>query len=345
MITGFVTQDTIRPKLVIQINPGKLIPDSVFRRLDEIPAHIRYADSLKSSVKKIIIPEVKISDTTSVCSRNNIADVTFSDPSSFFRKPVPYPEGQFPFQFVKKVNEQAGKQAYTIITPLREGSELALKPLHYDWITILLLFSALLWLIVKVTTRGLIPELTRYLFLRGVNESSSRDIGSLFYWQSTILNFVSFLVISLFAFSGAEYYGMIPYSLPDFVSFLILFGILVLSLTTRHFMCVATGNISGQTDMFNEYLITVYQSYRFSAVIIFWIIVMLLYTGIFPAQFSFMLGIITLAIFYAYRVFRLFLIFLKRNVSVLYLFLYLCALEILPALIIIKYLSGLVEAG
>ncbi len=54
------------------------------------------------------------------------------------------------------------------------------------------------------------------------------------------------------------------------------------------------------------------------------------------------MGIIVLGILYLIRVLRLFVIFINRNISILYLILYLCALEILPILISVKYISGLV---
>lgn len=341
MITGFVTQDTIRPGLVIRIDPGKLIPDSVFRRLDEVPAHIRNADSAGLKRKRTSLPDIVITDTTSVCSRNKIADYTFSDSSSFVRNPVPYPQGQFPFQLVDKIQATAQGQSFTIIKPLREGASIPARQLHADWITGLLFLAALLWLTVRLTTKGLMPELKRFLLFRGINESSSRDTGSLFYWQSTVLNFVSFLVLALFAYCGAAYNDLIPSGFPKFLSLLALMGIVIVAVTSRHFICVAAGNLSGQNEMFNEYLITIYQSYRFSSVFIFWVIIMMLYTASTPSEVHFIAGVIILGIFYIYRVLRLLFIFIKRNISILYLFLYLCALEILPVLIIIKYLSGL----
>ncbi len=341
MITGFATQDTIRPGLVIRIDPGRLIPDSVFRRLDEVPAHIRNADSAKLRGKRAALPEIVITDTTSVCSRNLIADYTFSDSSSFFRNPVPYPQGQFPFYLVDKIQTTAQGESVAIIKPLREGTRLPAKPLHADWITVLLFLSAILWLLVRLTTRGLMPELKRLILFRGINESSSRDTGSLFYWQSTVLNFVSFLVLALFAYCGAAYNELIPSGFPRFLLLLVFMGIVIAAVTSRHFICLTAGNLSGQNEMFNEYLITIYQTYRFSSVFIFWLIILMLYTGSTPSEVHFIAGAIILGIFYIFRVLRLLFIFIKRNISILYLFLYLCALEILPVLIIIKYLSGL----
>ena len=53
-------------------------------------------------------------------------------------------------------------------------------------------------------------------------------------------------------------------------------------------------------------------------------------------------GIIIIGLMYLIRVVRLLIIFLNRNISIFYLILYLCALEILPGLIIVKYFTGLV---
>jgi hypothetical protein len=122
---------------------------------------------------------------------------------------------------------------------------------------------------------------------------------------------------------------------------LISMGAVIFAVTSRHFICLAAGNLSGESEVFNEYLINVYQSYRFSSVILFAVVILLVYTVILPPRIIFILGAIALIIFYLLRVFRLFLIFMKRNISVLYLILYLCALEILPVLILVKYFTGL----
>jgi hypothetical protein len=341
MITGFNTQDTIKPQIVIRINTDNLIPDSVFRKLDEVPAYIRNAD-LGRMKKKISLAFPEITDTTSVCTRNSIADVTFSDSLGFVRNLQSFPQGQFPFQLVEKTGSAQQNQKLAIIKPLKDGLSLPEKPLHHDWISGIIFFAAFLWLIVRTTTRSIFPELTRFLLFRGINESSSHDIGSLFYWQSTILNFVSFLIISLFAYCAAAWYDFIPEGVHPFLFMLISFGIVVFNITSRHFICLAAGNLSSETEVFNEYLMTIYQSYRFSSVLLFAIVVFLVYTVIFPPQVYFVLGAIVLIIFYLYRVTRLFLIFMKRNISILYLILYLCALEILPVLILLKYFTGLI---
>jgi hypothetical protein len=122
---------------------------------------------------------------------------------------------------------------------------------------------------------------------------------------------------------------------------LICLIIIIISITIRHIVCAITGNISGANDVFKEYLVGIYQSYRFSALFLFVLIILILYTTILPVTASFLIGGIILGIIYLIRVLRLILIFINRNISIFYLILYLCALEILPALIFVKYFRGL----
>jgi hypothetical protein len=240
-----------------------------------------------------------------------------------------------------KKQEVQEKQQISVITDLKEGIALPGQPLHSDWIIAVILISACLYLVVRSATRRMWPELTRYLMLRGINESSSRDTGALFSWQSTLLNLISFTILGLFAFCAAAWYDIVPKGISPAIFILISFGIIVFGITSRHFICLAAGNLSGEADLFNEYLVSIYQSYRFSSIFIFIIVVLLVYTSFLPPQFCFFAGVAVLGVFYFYRVLRLSLIFLKKDISILYLILYLCALEILPVLILLKYFKSL----
>jgi hypothetical protein len=91
-----------------------------------------------------------------------------------------------------------------------------------------------------------------------------------------------------------------------------------------------------------EYLISIYQFYRFSGLVIFVITILMLYTTIIPGQAYLKAGLTVLVSFYLIRVTRLFIIFINKNISLFYLILYLCALEILPVVVSVKYISGLV---
>jgi hypothetical protein len=102
-----------------------------------------------------------------------------------------------------------------------------------------------------------------------------------------------------------------------------------------------TGIISEQQEAFNEYLLSVYQSYRIGALFMFVIIILMSYTHILPAGDLIISGLFIVGLIYLIRFIRLLVIFLNRSISIFYLILYLCALEILPVLIVVKYFTGL----
>lgn len=335
-------QDTTGIKLVIRFDAGGLLPDSVFRRMDETPAYLKAVDS--SLVQKIIkAPErVLINDTISTCSRNNIADVTFHEPNVL--KDIRYiPAGRVRYDQENEYKIHEQKNANTILIPnLKEGEKFPVNNLHSDIVIVIIFIAAFLFLYARPSMRNFVSDIRRFFLFRGINESSSRDIGSLFNWQSTLLNFISFFITALFAFSSMAYYGLKPEGVYSFLFILAMFAIVVFGITMRHFMCVTTGNLSGNSDVFNEYLVNVYQSYRFSSIILFTLILLMNYTVLLPAKYCLIAGFVSLAVIYFFRITRLLLIFIRRGISILYLILYLCALEILPVLILIRYFEGLV---
>jgi len=341
-MSGLSTQDTVKPQIVVRINTDNLLPDSIFRRMDEKPAYLRNADSGKFRKSyKSYSEKLVIDDTTSVCARNPVADVTLSDSVSFLSElKHNYSAGPVPFHFAEN-NERGGPEWLTIgVTSLKDGEPLTYRPLHNDWIIAFILFASLLFLVIRNTTRSLWPELTRFVMFRGINESSSRDIGTIFTWQHTVRNLISFIILGLFTFCAAAWYEFIPGNIPPLVFILISFGLVVFAITSRHIICKAAGSLSGEADVFDEYLVSIYQSYRFSSVFLFVLTILIVYTTLLAPGAGFTAGLIVLSFFYFHRVLRLMLIFIKKDISILYLILYLCALEILPVLILVKYFAS-----
>jgi hypothetical protein len=107
------------------------------------------------------------------------------------------------------------------------------------------------------------PDFEKFFLFRGINDPGSRDKGGLFQWQSTILNLSSFLITGLFGYLAASYFDFIPAGFRGFIIWLIALGIISLAITLRHLVCVITGAASGQREIFRQYLLGIYQSYRF----------------------------------------------------------------------------------
>ncbi|MBK7132114.1 MAG: DUF4271 domain-containing protein [Bacteroidales bacterium] len=281
-------------------------------------------------------------DTINLCRPNPVANVTFYDSANVITTITTDNVKGFPLVFIEKNKKSEAEAKAALVKHLRSGEELPRKTIDEDWLILVILLGAFLYSLLRNTSKNLLPELSRFFLFRGINDPGSRDIGGIFHWQSTILNLVSFLSISMFAYCIADIRDIIPSGITGILVWLILTGVIILAITLRHITCYITGNISGKREEFHEYLVGIYQSYRYGGVIIFIIVILLLYTSIFPAEVYIFSGIFILGLMYLVRILRLLIIFIKRNISIFYLILYLCALEILPVVISVKYFAGLV---
>jgi hypothetical protein len=281
------------------------------------------------------------SGTDTVCFRNAISDVTFYDSANIITRLVSnHPEG-FPFIFIKENIRRETETRLLLDKHLREGRELPYKSFHDDWIIIVIIAVIFLYGLIGTVSKKTFHELTKFFYFRNIGDPVLGDTGGLFHWESTLINLVSFINISLFAWCGAIYYEIIPSGFSGILLLLSLLGVIIAAITIRHIICTLTGNISGEKEAFNEYLLTVYQSYRFLALLMFFLVVLIAYTNIFPVKNLLLAGFILFFSIYLIRITRLFLIFINRNISISYLILYLCALEFLPVVISVKYFTGM----
>lgn len=281
------------------------------------------------------------SDTTSVCLRNTFSGVTFYDPSCFILKGKESTLESFPFVFIEKNQQLKTETGIRLAKKLKDGETLPSVPFHTDWVFIILFASAFLYSILRAFSKRSIPDLPRFFFFRGIGDPASRDAGELFDWQSTLFNLATFLNIALFVYYAAISYELITGTISGIIFWIISSGVIIVSITLRHIICFIMGRISESGEAFDEYMKFVYLAYRYSGIVLFIIVVLISFTSIFSVRFLINTGIFTFSLFYLIRIIRLFLIFMHRNLSVLYFILYLCALEFLPVVISVKYFTGL----
>jgi hypothetical protein len=292
-------------------------------------------------VKSMNISDQQL-DTVSVCSRNAISDVTFYDSANIVTRIRESELNRFPYNLIEKNKSHSASAMLSLEKNLREGKDLPVRPFHEDWIILIVLAASFLYSSIRTFSRNFFPEVIRFFSFRSVGEPASSDMGTLFTWQSTLVNLISFFNIALFIFCAASYYDFIPAGVNGVLFWLISFAVVAVVITLRHLICSLAGRISGESGLFNEYVITIYQSYRYSALILFLLVILISYTNIFSPATLILFGFLSFSGLYLMRVIRLLLIFMKRNISLLYLILYLCALEFLPVLVAIKYFTGLI---
>lgn len=299
-------------------------------------------DSLHHRIRKAEVKPVPlVIDTISVCGRNSIEDVTFYDSSNLITRIYPVHTDKFPFLFTLKNRQIQEAAKATLVKQLRTGIDIPPRALHDDWIILIILSVAFLFAIIRKSSENILQGVERFFLFRGINDVTSRDTGGLFTWESTIKNLISFLVLGLFGYVSASYYNIIPSSINGILFWIIAVVGIITAVSLRHLVCLITGIISDEREVFQEYLLNIYQFYRFSALIIFIVTILISYTTIFSVKSCFTAGVIILLTLYLIRVMRLFIIFINKNISLFYLILYLCALEILPVMTTVKYISGL----
>jgi hypothetical protein len=335
---SYIQQDTVPRKTIVNHDSVRVQTDST-----STENFSKAKESVSQKSVSVIQKTVPVNnDTTSVCTRNSIADVTFYDFNNFILRIGYGSYKQFPFVFTEKVRQQQIEAKAHLIKQLKPGTDLPVNPLHSDWMILIVLLCVFLFSLVKKMSGRLSQNFNRFFLFRGINYPVSHDLGGLFHWQSTILNLVSFIIIGLFGYSVASYFEIVPGGFKGIIVWLISLGIISSAVTLRHIACLITGEASGEQEAFREYLLGIYQAYRFGALFLFMIFLLITYTRILPVQGLILTGIIVVGLLYLFRFIRLLIIFLNRNISIFYLILYLCALEILPVLIVIKYITGLV---
>lgn len=330
-------QDTTRQKIFIRQDTVKQVSDSVSHKRSSAEAN-----TLLRGQHGIIGKEVTVPDTISVCSRNSVADVTFYDSTCFVFNIDGSVTDRFPFVFTGINREKHNTERESLIHHLKSGNEIPKNPYRIDWIVSVIIISVFMYGLLKTASVSLFRGLVKFLTFRGINESTSRDLPEIFHWQSTLFNLAAFMNISLFGFLCTVRFNINLTGVGNFLLWLIIFGIVIAAITLRHIICRITGNVSGEPEVFREYLVSIYNSYRIGGFIFLIINILILYTTVIPVNILFIAGIWLAGTLYVLRILRLLLIFIKRHVSILYLILYLCALEFLPVVIIVKYVTGLV---
>jgi hypothetical protein len=284
-----------------------------------------------------------VTDSTGVCIKNNIYGTTYFDPGTYLTGINLPSTDKTIVNLAGKTRIRVVETKETLIQHLKEGQELPSRLVSNDWTLLILLVAAFLISLVRDASKGFKPVLDFFLF-RGIKGHDSRD-NDLFHWQSTVQNLISFFIISLFIYKIASYNNLVPDGFNGLIVWVACLALVIILLTLRHLVCTITGNLSGQRDAFTEYLSGIYQSYHYVAVIYFFLVIFISYSNILPSDIFIIAGFASFALIYLFRIVRLLIIFLNRGISIFYLILYLCALEILPVAITIRYFAGTARIG
>ena len=212
---------------------------------------------------------------------------------------------------------------------------------NYGWIPCIIALCFVFYSIAHFGYYKRMQQIFKAFFASRLFSQLSRE-GGIFGERVSLFLFSSYLLgFSLFFYKICEYYFHIP--APFLASFLfyleILAGIIIFYLFKLGLFNLV-GFIFKTSREISDYILNVYILGQISGVLLLPLIVFAAYM---PNEYVISIGLVLLVILYLYSMFRgVTIAASKVKISVYYLFLYLCTLEILPLFLIAKVLSKII---
>ncbi|MBN1387965.1 MAG: DUF4271 domain-containing protein [Bacteroidales bacterium] len=221
-----------------------------------------------------------------------------------------------------------------------QGLPLAEDILRSEWIFILLIFPVLIYLFVSLNEKYSLVRIIKIVFSNKFAQTAYRNSSPGIEIFQLMLGLISLISISTFILFTELHFEITFYNLGP--GLLWLFNLLLVSLAIvlRYIVISAIGSVTRTKDTFREYFFNISQDYKLIGIILMLLNFFISYLVSIPDKYIIFLSFLIISVIFLIRIIRLVYIFLIRRFSLFYLILYLCALEILPALIFIRYLSG-----
>lgn len=300
-----------------------------------------------------IITQTIIKSVPEISSENPVFDynyIPFQADHGLFRPGLFFPENILLLKDISKKSKQLDFFIYdeshknesgsTTTAKLKNPTDILNQNLSSNtspgWLLGVFLILFILLARMKFFFEKFIPPIINSSFNFRIVQNLYRNRNSLYYQAGINLDFIFFLSAGIFIFQLLKYFELNPGSLSGFPVFLIAIVFLFAWLVLKFFVCKLIGFFSLNTALFNEYFhsILIYNK----NIGLFLIPITLGIAYINPSlnkMFIFIgLGIVSIA--YILQAIRLIRLFNSKRISSFYSILYLCALEILPVLLLVR---------
>jgi hypothetical protein len=230
---------------------------------------------------------------------------------------------------------------YYVSAGRAEGQPLSQGNISTDFSFILLSVCLLFLTVLSVFGRKSMISGLALLSFRRQPEMPVPGTSEVISWPPLLRNLFAVFNVSLFASVSLLLTETVRYKSTGASIKLtaIITGAFLAALMLRHLTSIILAEATGLKSAFREYMNIIYNAWFANSVVLFILNAIILFAPVNnPVPFIWS-GIIVTAIFLIMRALRLLTIFLNRHISILYFILYLCALEILPVLVILKILG------
>ena len=220
------------------------------------------------------------------------------------------------------------------------GVALAEDILRSEWVFVLLILPVLIYLFVSLKEKYSLIRIIKIVFNNKFAHTAYRNITPGVQIFQLMLGILSLISIATFILFAEMHFDIIFYNLKPRI--LWLFNLLLISLAVgfKYILNLAVGSLSRTVDTFREYSFNISRNYKLIGIVLMILNFFISYLVSVPDKYIIFFSFLIISVIFLFRIIRLVYIFLIRRFLLFYLILYLCALEIFPALIFIKYLSG-----
>jgi hypothetical protein len=227
-------------------------------------------------------------------------------------------------------------QNHNLIPENLESSLRTIEPMY--WQTIVLTLSFVLFILVKVLSPKKTQQVLASLFSIQIAKELYREDYRLNKRVTLTLSIVFVLVFSFLLQTLNKFFGFILLDKTYLMQYLFFVGLIVVMYLVKFGFSSILAYISNNQELEKEYRFTTIVFNQVFALIILPFVILLQYSQL-PSEWLIYPSIILILSFYFFRLYRGFVISaLEQNLGFIYIFLYFCSLEILPLLILIKFL-------
>lgn len=207
------------------------------------------------------------------------------------------------------------------------------------WPTIILGIVLILSVSIKTYDPKKIIQLISCSFSNQKSKQLYRDDYKLTGRVSVFFTINFLLLISFLFFKTNQYFNNNLFSQHNALIQYLLFVFVVLSVyAIKFFGTRFFSYVFKKEDLEKEYLFNLFVFYHTLSIVLFPFLVLLQFSTFFSDYFLFS-AIVIVSMFYFLRLFRILLIsYSEQNIGIIQIFLYFCAVEILPLLILVRFL-------
>jgi hypothetical protein len=210
-----------------------------------------------------------------------------------------------------------------------------------NWLPMILILSLFVFSWVKMAYQKYVVQVMASTFNYQISVRLLRERNVLFRNMALGLNFVFAVNIGLFIYMGFQIYGFQQVNQSEFLSVLLYsLGVLILS-NIKTFFCKLLGFFFQVQEEFSEYVHNLNLFNKNAGLFLFPFVLLYPYVDDKVKPFIFYAGCFVLLAMALLSIYRGGQIIVRKGVSLFYLIVYLCAVEILPALLLVKISSTL----